>query len=133
MALTFCVVNNLNSYTEMPRQSGKSISVDVVLLWLLLFGTNTSKMIIMNKDHDGAKDNIIRMQEMRECLPLYLQGLSEYNDDGKKLKATKNKEYIEYKKVGNRIDAKASPRDPASADNMGRGNSTPMQWYDEIA
>lgn len=133
LALSYCIVNNLNSYTELPRQSGKSISVDIALLWLLNYGTNTSKMIIMNKDHDGAKENILRIQEMRDCLPEFLHGNMKFNAERKKLKSNDNKEYIECLTTNNRVDTKASPRNPGDADNAGRGCTTPIQWFDEFA
>lgn len=133
LALSYAVMNNLNSYTELPRQSGKSISVDIYLLWLLNFGTNTSKMLMMNKDHDNAKDNIARIKDIRECLPTYLQCKLVYNDNKKALKGSDNKEFVENAVTGNRIDTKASPTNPQTADNAGRGLTIPIFWVDEFA
>ena len=133
LALNFAIFNNLNSFTELPRQSGKSIGVDIILLWLLNFGTNTSKMMMMNKDHKNAKENIATMQNMRECLPRFLQGDIEFNAEGKELKKTSNKEYIQCQNSGNRIDTFASPTSPGAADTAGRGCTQPVQWFDEFS
>lgn len=119
LALSYALINNINSYTELPRQSGKSISVDICLLWLLNFGTNTTKMMMMNKDHNNAKENIMRIKEIRECLPKYLQGSMIFNEEKKAIKGSDNKEFIECKATNNRIDTKASPTNEGAADNAG--------------
>lgn len=132
LALTFCIINNLNSFTELPRQVGKSVAVDCMLLWLYNFGTSNSQMMLMNKDHDEAKNNLGRILNIRSALPEYLRFDTRMGAAGKRLKLPENKESMKHFKNGNELVTKPKATSKGAADKLGRGCTQPIQWYDEF-
>lgn len=133
LALNFCLVFNFNCFVEFPRQCGKSIRCVIRLLWVFLFGTTNSEIMFINKKHDDAKLNLSRLKSIREALPTYLQMANEFGRDGKKLKAKSNVETLEHPTNGNRIKTLPSARNKITANQLGRGCTQPLQWYDEYA
>lgn len=132
LALSWCIVNNINFFIELPRQNGKSVSIDCALLWLYNFGTRNSQMLLMNKDHKEAKSNLSRIKDMRDLLPSYLRFNKKFNDEGKELKVIENKEDITNHYTKNRLVTLPSATSKEKADQLGRGATQPVQWYDEF-
>lgn len=132
LALSWCLMNNINFFIELPRQNFKSVSIDVALLWLYNFGTRNSQMLIMNKDHKEAKSNLARIKEMRDVLPEYLRFNKRYNEEGKELKIVENVEDITNFRTRNRLVTLPSATSKEKADQLGRGATQPVQWYDEF-
>lgn len=133
LALNWAFVNNINFFLEVPRQHGKTISACCWYLWVFNFGTTNSEMTFLNKKHEDAKLNLRRLKDIRDTLPDYLKMDIPYGVDGKKLKAKNNAETLEHISNGNRVVTKASARNKAGADGLGRGCTTPCIWYDEYA
>lgn len=133
LALNWCCVNNINTFLELPRQHGKTISVDCWYLWVFNFGTTNSEFTFMNKKADDSKLNLRRLRDIRDTLPDYLKMDTPLGVGGQKLKAKNNAETLEHLTNGNRIVTKASARNKASADGIGRGCTTPCIWWDEYA
>lgn len=132
LALNFCMFNNINSFTELPRQTGKSIAVDIFLLWLYNYATTNSEIMMMNKDHKYAKENLARIRAIRDSLPEFMQFKYKYNEDGKKLKLGENRETAENERNNNKIVTYSKATSEEHADAMGRGATQPTQWYDEF-
>jgi len=128
--LTYC---NINSYTELPRQTGKTIGTAVYFVWLFNFGTTNSTMMLVNKEHKDAKDNLTRIKNIRDVLPEYLQFKFKFNEDGKRLKAEENVETAYNDKTRNRLETKPAAMSEEKADKLGRGCTQPVQWFDEYA
>ena len=133
LALNWCCVNNINIFLELPRQHGKTISVDCWYLWVFNFGTTNSEFTFLNKKHEDAKLNLTRLKNIRDVLPDYLKMDTPIGMDGKRLKRKNNAETLEHISNGNKIVTKASARNKAGADGLGRGCTTPFVWYDEYA
>ena len=125
LALSWCLVNNMNSIIELPRQNGKSISVCVFYLWLYNFATVNSELMLMNKKFEDSRMNLRRIKEIRETLPPYLQFI-DINDKN-------NTEVLESAMNKNKLVAKSAASNEVAADSLGRGCTQPCQWYDEIA
>lgn len=121
-ALSWCLLNNINTIELLPRQHGKTICAVVFYLWLYLFATTNSEMAFLNKKYDDSKLNLRRLKEIRECLPVYLQMIDPINE-------TNNITRVESENTGNKIVAKPTATDEAGADNLGRGCTQPCQWY----
>lgn len=132
-ALTWCVLNNIDLFLELPRQNFKSVSVDVILTWLYIFGTTNSSMLIMNKAHDDAKVNLDRIKGIRDALPYYLRFNTKKNADGKVVKVSENRESITHHKTNNSLVTKPSATSKDAADKLGRGLTQPVLWFDEFA
>lgn len=133
LAYNFCSMYNWNIFQELPRQHGKTIGVCCRLLWVYLFGTTNSEVMIINKKHDDSKLNLQRIKDIRDTLPSYLQMSSTYGMDGKKLKAKSNVETLEHPTNKNKLKTLPAARNAVLANGLGRGCSQPIQWYDEYA
>ena len=133
LALTFCLMLNLNIFLELPRQQGKTISALCWYLWVFNFGTTNSEMAFMNKKMDDSKLNLQRMKEIRSALPSYLQMSQMQTSDGKIIKAANTVESLVHPSNGNKIRTVASARNKAHAASLLRGRTLPLWYADEWA
>lgn len=132
LASTFLYLLNIDHYLVLPRQIGKTMSSIAILLWSFIFGTSTSEFMFINKSLDDANNNLARLKAQRELLPPYLQATEIINEEGKLVKGTNNVKSISNPVNGNKIVTKPSATSKMSADNIGRGNTQPIQYYDEV-
>ena len=133
LAMNFLFVLNFNQFVELPRQFGKTTSAVIRYLWCYNFGTSNSEIMFLHKDHTGSKNNLKRLKEIRSALPSYLQMDSLTGVDGKKLKVPNTIVQIEHPFNKNKITTFPSARAKEAADNLGRGATMPLQYYDEFA
>lgn len=54
MAILFCMLMNINCMGDLPRQTGKTIAVLVVMLYWYQFGTTNTEMNFLHKKLDGV-------------------------------------------------------------------------------
>lgn len=133
LAMNFLFVMNYNQFVEMPRQHGKTVGALCRYLWCYLFGTTNSEIMFLHKDHSGSKKNLRDLKTYRDALPSYLQMTgAATTPDGKKLRVPNTVETITNPINKNRIVTFASARSEAYADNLGRGCTQPLQYYDEF-
>lgn len=133
LAMNFLFMLNFNQFVEMPRQHGKTIAALIRYLWVYNFGTSNSEIMFMHKDHAGSKDNLKKLKTLRDALPSYLQMSSVTNKEGKKLKVPNTIVMIQHPFNNNKITTFPSARTKEAADNLGRGATIPLQYYDEFA
>ena len=126
LAMLWCLMKNLNSYLELPRQNYKTQSAVAFYLHAYDFRTVNSEFAFLNKFYGDSKNNLKRLKDMRETLPWYLQ-MEDLSKD------KNNLTYIESKETKNTIIAKPTAIDETAADLLGRGCTQPLQWYDEFA
>lgn len=132
LALNWCFLNSVNFFLELPRQNFKSVSIDVILLWVYNFHSSNTSMLIMNKEHKDAKDNLETILKMRNILPKYLRFNTRFNEEGKELKLIENKQFVTNPKNGNTLITKPCATSKTKADNLGRGMRQSIQWFDEF-
>ena len=133
LALSYLSIYNFNVYIEMPRQTGKTVGAEARYLWDYNFGTTNSEIMFLHKDHGGSKKNLKDVKTYRDALPSYLQLSSATGANKKQLKVPNTIIAIENPHNHNKITTFPSSRSRASADNLGRGLTMPLQWYDEFA
>ena len=133
LAMNFLFILNYNMFLELPRQQGKTVAAAFRYLWCYNFGTTNSEMVFMHKDHTGSKSNLKKLKEIRDALPPYLQMSSPVGADGKKLKVPNTIVMIEHPHNHNKITTYPSARTKEAANNLGRGSTVPLIWYDEFA
>ena len=133
LAMNFLFMLNFNQFVEMPRQHGKTIAALVRYLWVYNFGTSNSEIMFMHKDHNGSKNNLKTLKNIRDALPSYLRMDALTNNEGKKLKVPNTIVMIQNPYNNNKINTYPSARSKESADNLGRGATIPLQYYDEFA
>lgn len=133
LAAIYCFLLNINFYMTIPRQTGKTQSVLAILLWTYMFGTTNSEMAFINKSQEDANNNLARLKAQKELLPVYMQQTFTFEDgEPKSNRGKDNVKTIQNPLNGNKIVAKPSARTKESAENIGRGNTSPIQYFDEV-
>lgn len=125
IAILWLLINNINVYLELPRQFFKTGSIAAFLGWLYGFKTRNSKMSLLSKDPESVKDNLLRVRQILDNLPPYLQMLDTKTDHI-------NKESMSSNSSGNVIQTRSSPGTEDQAMLKGRGSSEPVQFDDEL-
>ena len=131
LALIFCLMMNINTFLEQPRQTGKTISSLCWYLYLFNFGTANSEMSFLNKKLDDSKLNLQRIREIRELLPSYLVMDSAFAPDGSRIKGKNNVETLQHPVNNNKIRTVASAKNKVAAASLMRGRTTPIIYIDE--
>jgi len=126
LATLYCMHNNISSFIEMPRQQGKTIGIACGFGYIITFGTKNSTIIYGNKAGEDAELNLKRTLDILRLLPEWLRFMNPGLD-------VDNVRTFVNAKNKNTIKTVAAPKDPPSADKIGRGLTTPMQWEDEFA
>ncbi len=125
LALTWACINNINSYTVMPRQCGKTFAAMVVLCWILYFGGKNTEMLLTAQNDKKCNDNMNRIKVLRDTLPKYLILKNTKDRDGSEL--------VDFKLLGNKIMKTTCGTSDETADGKGRGLSVPVLQMDEHA
>lgn len=133
LALSFCMSLNLNTFLELPRQQGKTVSAICRYLWLYSFATNNSEMAFLNKKMDDSKFNLATFRAIKDLLPPYLQTDKPFDNTGKQIKAPNTVETVHHPINHNKIRAIPSARNKIAAASLLRGRSIPLLWADEYA
>lgn len=126
LAFTWAVLSGLNAYMVLPRQNGKTTAAAAIVYWFTYHGGHNTEQMLFANSNRNLINNMSRVRNIRENLPLYLQISDKKNDrDGS--------EMITFKSLGNKILKQAPKRSEEGADQQGRGFSVPVAWYDEFA
>lgn len=123
IAYMWCYFNHITSLTIQPRQTGKSINNDAIVVWLLSFTFNTT-ITLFTKSHQLRTINIDRLKEIINLLPWYLNPVSK--------KDPNNQIEISISKYNNRLITLVGQQQTAQANNVGRGNTSENIIIDEI-
>ena len=133
LAMNFLFTLNYNMFVELPRQHFKTMSALCRYIWTFNFATTNSEIMFIHKNHDGSKENLGRVKRLREALPSYLQMSSVIGIDGKRVKVSNTVETLQHPTNHNKIKTLPSARNKALANNLGRGCTMPIHYYDEFA
>ena len=133
LAMNFLFVLNYNTYVELSRQTGKTTTARVRYLYLYNFGTMNSQIMFIHKAHEGSKENLKKLKDIRDELPSYLKMEAAQGVNGQKLKVPNTVVKMEHPTNHNSIVTFPSARSEDAADKLGRGCTMPMQFYDEFA
>jgi len=128
LAALFCLMNNLNVIEILPRQQGKTISNLCYIYWIYEFGTTNTTILFGNKTPEDAQLNIERVVNIRELLPEYIKRTD--NEDVNNIKKIARKGEKSNK---NSIKALSTPNSAESAAKLGRGLTSPILYWDEVA
>ena len=137
LAMTFCVLHNIDCYVLLPRQCFKTISAAAIILWLYLFGLTNSQFNFLNKAQADTDLNLKRIRSLKDLLPIWIQqNYSFIEDDGsgdRKIdKGKANVRTLVNPVTKNWIETKPKAVSLDAATGIGRGNTAPIQWYDEL-
>lgn len=124
IALYWCFFNHIDIILIQPRQTGKSVSTDGLMVFLVRIGSRNSTIILLTKDDTLRKKNVERLKSIIDYLPPYLVLTGSEKD-------ADNKEEITCKVLGNHYTTAISQNNINSSNNMGRGLTAPIMHIDE--
>ena len=123
MATTWTFINNMDIALIQPRQTGKSVSTDCLMVWLLFMGTSNSRINMITKDDALRKANVERLKKIRDLIPQYLIAKGRSDSD--------NQFEVTCKKWENTYNTGVAQNSESSANNLGRGQTSPINHIDE--
>lgn len=125
MALYWSFFNHIDFGLLQPRQTGKSVSTDVLNTGIMyIWGSNTT-IYLITKDAALRHANITRLKKMRELLPDYIDYVDRFDAD--------NSEMLTCIRLTNTYKSAVGRNDPIAADKLGRGLTVPIIHFDELA
>lgn len=123
LALSWAFLNSVDIALIQPRQTGKSVSTDCIMVWLLYIGASNTDISLLTKDHTLRTKNVERLKEMRDILPSYLINVTSRDSD--------NQTDLTCKAKGNAYLTGVGQTSQAGALKLGRGLTSPIQHMDE--
>lgn len=123
IALYWSFFNHITSILIQPRQTGKSFSTDMLMVYLLNYGTVNTHINMLTRSDDLRSQNLDRIKKIQEELPVYLNFKSRED--------IFNTEEIQLKQLGNMYKGNLSNMSPKLANNVGRGFTSPILHVDE--
>lgn len=125
IALYWSFFNHVDFGLLQPRQTGKSVSTDVLMIGIMyIWGFKTSINLI-TKDAKLRQSNLHRLKEMRDLLPDYIDMMDKADAD--------NSEMLTCVRLENRYNTAVARNDKSAADKLGRGLTIPIMHFDEVA
>ncbi len=106
-----------------PRQTGKSVSTDTLMAWLIYIGASNTKINMITKDDTLRKANVERLKKIRDLLPKYLVNMTKQDSD--------NQFELTCKTNENTYTTGVSQNSETTANNLGRGLTAPVSHIDE--
>ena len=116
--------NHITTFLMQPRQTGKSLGMDVIMTYLMGLGTVNTKFNLLTKDDALRVVNVTRLKDVYNELPSYLQ-LKNKSD-------TNNTEKITVNALGNVYTTNVGQPSVKGALKLGRGNTIAINTCDEI-
>lgn len=123
ISLWWCFLNHCQFFLIQPRQTGKSLNTDGIMVWLICFRCVNTEINLLTKDDGLRRTNIQRIKDLIEDLPEYLQLRTRLDAN--------NGEEITVKALGNTYKTHVPQASPKRAINLGRGLSTAIFHSDE--
>jgi hypothetical protein len=123
IALWWCFFTHAMIILIQIRQTGKSLSSDLLMVLLLEIMCVKTKINLLTKDDDLRRGNIRRMKDIMEELPRYLDQRT--RDDAN------NTEEVTVHRLGNIYSTHVPQASPKRANNMGRGLTSAIFQIDE--
>jgi hypothetical protein len=118
--------NHVQQMVTQLRQTGKSASMYDRSSYLMNFGGMGIKMNLITKDDDLRQDTIAKMKLLMDNYPKYLRQRNPKKDNNNSQSITVKSLYNEYK-------AHIGAASKAHADRLGRGLTSPLYDFDEVA
>lgn len=123
ISLAWSFHNHIDYASILPRQNGKSVSVDLINTWLMQLSGYRLQIQLFTKDAALRKANIERLKGFRDQLPAYIN----YTDDTD----LDNTEEMSCNRWKNRYKTAVAQKDKARAENVGRGFTAAVIQNDE--
>jgi hypothetical protein len=125
IALYWSFFNHADFGLLQPRQTGKSVSTDVLMTGMMYIWGENTKINLITKDTKLRNANVERLKVMMDLLPKYIHERDYLDAD--------NQEIMTCVRLGNRYMTSVGRNDVQSADKLGRGLTVPIMQFDEMA
>lgn len=125
ISLFWLFFNHITVMLIQPRQTGKSISTDALMITLFAISTVNTDINLLTKDDNLRVKNVARIKNLMSYLPPYLQL--------KGKKDSYNTEKLTISRLGNTYNTAVPQSSEKAALNLGRGMTIAINQIDEIA
>lgn len=125
IALYWSFFNHIDFALLQPRQTGKSVSTDVLMVGLLDIWSANTDIFLITKDLGLRAKNIARLKDIRALLPDYIYFPNKDEAD--------NTEGLTNKASKNTYSGRVGRNEHKAADKLGRGLTVPVLHFDEFA
>lgn len=123
LSLIWCFLNSIDYALIQPRQTGKSVSTDCLMTWLIYIGASNSRINMITKDDALRRANVERLKKIRDLLPQYIVSKTKADSD--------NQYELTCKLLANVYGTAVAQSSEAAANNLGRGLTSPINHIDE--
>lgn len=123
IALYWTFANCIDVGLVQPRQTGKSLSVDELMIYLVYVATMNSRINLVTKDDPLRKANVDRLKGIRGFIPPYLISVQPNDSD--------NVFELTCMAKNNKYTTGVAQNSESAALNLGRGLTSPIQHFDE--
>ena len=123
LALIWLFFNHIDVALIQPRQTGKSLSTDAIMLYLLVVGAKNSRINLLTLSNQLRVANVARLKKMRLYLPYYMQAPNPKDAD--------NTVEVTCLTNDNVYSTAVSQASEAGAITVGRGLTAPIAQVDE--
>lgn len=125
LAFYWSLFNDIDIAYIQPRQTGKTIGVQVGVGYFMYVWGNNLDVGMFTKDTTLVQDNVSRLKGIRDCLPKWM--ITKSTNDGER------KEGLYYAALRNSYKTFTSANDEKGAYRLGRGCTMAFIHFDEIA
>lgn len=125
ISLYWLFFNHITTMLIQPRQTGKSVSTDALMVYLFGIATVKTDVSLLTKDDNLRVKNVARVKSILEELPFYL--------NFKTGRDTYNTEKLSLSQLGNNYITNVAQSSKKAALNVGRGMTNAINQIDEIA
>lgn len=123
IALYWSFFVHITIFLVQIRQTGKSLSTDMLMSYLLNIKCRNTKINLLTKDDNLRRENIERLKDIIECLPFYLKAMGKGDAN--------NGEQVTVNALGNTYNTHVPQTNKMRARNAGRGLSSSIFHVDE--
>lgn len=125
IALFWSFFNHVDFGLLQPRQTGKSVSTDILMTGMMYVWGENTVINLITKDTKLKNANIERLKIMMDLLPKYLH-VKDFAD-------VDNQDMMTCIRLGNKYKSAVGRNDKIAADKLGRGLTVPIMHFDELA
>lgn len=133
VAQAWCTFNGIDSFLTLPRQQGKTQSAIAIFNWAYSYGTKDTQFIFLNMNEKKVKENLQRLKDQQEHLPIYMRFESVLDDDtGKVIRKVSNATKMKHPVTNNSIVVYGAGTTYDAALSIARGLTSPLMFLDEV-
>jgi len=125
IALFWSFFNHVDFGLLQPRQTGKSVSTDVLMTGMMYIWGENTVINLITKDTKLKNANVERLKIMMDLLPKYIHE-KDFSD-------VDNQDMMTCIRLGNKYKTSVGRNDKIAADKLGRGLTVPIMHFDELA